>query len=242
MFNSVKRPIALAVAGVFLLSACATNPDGSFKLDERATGALIGAAAGCAIGAAAKGSQGCLAGAVIGATAGFLIAWYFESKKIADAGQVNSEYENQVKAQAKTKGKSKGKEAQIEAVVPKNDVIPAKFESKVQTAALDASGQKEVQITANTDLVGYGDKVPEVHQKYAIYDENNKLVEEKSEKLTAVDGAGRYETNSKFKLPADAKGKNYTVKTALVSNGKTYKENAYKVSLLDGQMQFATLY
>ena len=240
MFNSVKRPIALAVASVFLFSACATNPDGSYKLDDRAAGALIGAAAGCAIGAAAKGSQGCLAGAVIGATAGFLIAWYFESKKIADAQQVNSEYEKQVKTQAK--GKAKDKDQQIATALPKNDVIPAKFESKVQTAAPDASGQKEVQITANTDLVGYGDKVPEVQQKYAIYDENNKLVEEKTEKLAAVDGAGRYQTNSKFKLPADAKGKNYTVKTALVSNGKTYQENAYKVTVLDGQLQFAALY
>lgn len=240
MFNSVKRPVALAVASAFLLSACATNPDGSYRLDERATGALIGAAAGCAIGAAAKGSKGCLAGAVVGATAGFLIAWYFESKKIADGKQVNSEYENQIKVQAK--GKAKDRDQQIAAAIPRNDVIPAKFESKVQTAAPDASGQKEVQITANTDLVGYGDKVPEVQQKYAIYDENNKLVEEKTEKLAAVDGAGRYQTNSKFKLPADAKGKNYTVKTTLVSNGKTYKENAYKVTVLDGQMQFAALY
>ena len=50
-----------------------------------------------------------------------------------------------------------------------------------------------------------------------------------------MDGAGRYQTSSKFKLPAEAKGKNYTVKTALVSNNKTYKENTYKVVILDGQ-------
>jgi hypothetical protein len=71
---------------------------------------------------------------------------------------------------------------------------------------------------------------------------NPALPPAKTEKLAAVDGAGRYQTNSKFKLPADAKGKNYTVKTALVSNGKTYKENAYKVTVLDGQLQFAALY
>ena len=54
---------------------------------------------------------------------------------------------------------------------------------------------------------------------------------------TAVDGAGRYETNSKFKLPASAKGKTYTVKTELASNGKTYKQNSYKVAFVDdGQM------
>jgi uncharacterized protein YcfJ len=223
--NTIKRPLATAVAGLFLLSACATNPDGSYKMDEKATGALIGAAAGCAVGAAAKGAQGCAVGAAVGAAAGFLIGWYFESKKIADAKQVNAEYEQQVK----TKGKGKAE------AVPKNDVVPAKFESKVKTVAPDQSGQKEIQVTSNTDLVGYGDRVPDVQQKYAIYDEKNNLVEEKTEKLAAVDGAGRYQTSSKFKLPAEAKGKNYTVKTALVSNNKTYKENTYKVVILDGQ-------
>ncbi len=224
-FNQIKRPISVAIAGVFLLSACATNPDGSFKMDEKTTGALIGAAAGCAVGAAAKGAKGCAVGAAVGATAGFMIGWYFESKKLADAKQVNGEYEQQVK----TKGKGK-----VEAP-PKSEVVPAKFETKVNTAAPDQSGQKEIQVTSNTDLVGYGDKVPVVQQKYAIYDEKNNLVEEKTEKLAAVDGAGRYQTSSKFKLPAESKGKTYTVKTALVTNDKTYKENTYKVTLRDDQ-------
>lgn len=227
----IQRPIAAAVASILLLSACATNPDGSIKMDDKATSALIGAAAGCALGAAAKGTKGCIAGAAVGAAAGFLIAWYFESKKLNDGRQVNAEYEKQAKGKAKTEAP------------PKNDVVPAKFESKMQAAAPDASGQKEIQITSNTDLVGYGDKVPEVQQKYALYDENNHLVEERSEKITAIDGAGRYQTSSKFKLPADAKGKKYTVKTALVSNGKAYKESSYKVTVLDDQvLKFAALY
>lgn len=229
--NTLKRPLAAAIASVFLLSACVTNPDGSMRLDDKAAGALIGAAAGCALGAAAKGSKGCIAGAVVGAAAGFLIAWHFESKKIADARQVNAEYDKLAKGKGQV------------VPVPKNDVVPAKFESRVQSAAPDQSGQKEVEITANTDLVGYGDRVPEVQQKYAIYDEKNNLVEEKMEKLAAVDGAGRYQTSSKFKLPANANGKNYTVKTSLVANGKSYKENSYKVAFLDDRtIQIAALY
>lgn len=231
--NTVKRPLAFGVASLFLLSACATNPDGSYKMDDRATGALIGAAAGCAVGAAAKGAQGCAVGAAVGAAAGFMIGWYFESKKLADAQQVNAEYEKQIK----TSGKGKT------VALSKTEVVPAKFETKVQTTPPDKSGQKEIQVTSNTDLVGYGDKVPVVQQKYAIYDEKNNLVEEKTEKMAAVDGAGRYQTSSKFKLPADAKGKNYTVKTTLVSNDKTYKENTYKVTLLDNQtLVLAALY
>lgn len=226
--RSLQRPIAAAVALVFLATStgCATNPDGSFKknadgtfvVDDKAKGALIGAAAGCALGSAT--GAGCAKGAVVGAVAGFLIGWYFESKKIASAQQVNKEY-----------AAVKSKKDRVE--VPKNDVVPASFKTEVKQAPPDASGQKEVQITSNTDMIGYGDKVPEVQQKYAIYDENNKLVEEKTEKVAAVDGAGRYQSNSKFKLPAEAKGKNYTVKTALVSNNKTYKENSYKVAFAD---------
>lgn len=222
--HSLHRPIAAAVALVFLVSSsgCATNPDGSFKknadgtfvVDDKAKGALIGAAAGCAL-ASATGSD-CVKGAVVGAVAGFLIGWYFESKKIASAQEVNKEYASAKKI-----------------APPKKDIVPASFSTKVTEAAPDASGQKEVQLTSNTDMIGYGDKVPEVQQKYAIYDENNKLVEEKTEKVAAVDGAGRYQSNSKFKLPAEAKGKTYTVKTALVSNKKTYKENSYKVAFAD---------
>lgn len=233
---TIRRPVAAAVA-LALVSACATNPDGSFKkdeqgnyvVDEKAKGALIGAAAGCAIGAAAGGGKGCAQGAVVGAVAGFLIAWYFESKKLKDAKSINQEY-----------AKRKVDNPEFAAVKPKdipqppkNDIVPTSFTTNVKQAPPDAQGQKEVQITSNTDLIGYGDKVPEVTQKYAIYDENNKLVEEKVEKVAAVDGAGRYQTSSKFKLPAQAKGKNYTVKTELASNGKTVKQNSYKVAFAD---------
>ncbi len=222
--NGFRRPIASGLALAFLVtsSGCATNPDGSFKknadgtyvIDDKAKGALIGAAAGCAVGSAT--GAGCGKGAVVGAVAGFLISWYFESKKIASAKDVNKEYASAKKTPP-----------------PKNDVVPASFTTQVAETPPDASGQKEVKITSNTDMIGYGDKVPEVQQKYAIYDENNKLVEEKTEKVAAVDGAGRYQSNSKFKLPAEAKGKTYTVKTTLVSNNKTYKESSYKVAFAD---------
>jgi hypothetical protein len=220
-----RTPIAAGIAA-FVLVGCATGPDGKMRLDPKAQGALMGAAAGCALGAATGGD--CVKGAVIGAVAGFLISWYFESKKVAEAKVVNQEYDS-------SKDKAKPKP-------PKNDVVPAAFTAQVKPGKVEASGEKEVQITSNTDLIGYGDKVPEVTQKYAIYDENNKLVEEKSEKITAVDGAGRYETSSKFKLPASAKGKTYTVKTELASNGKTYKQNSYKVAFVDdGQMMILAM-
>jgi len=204
-----KQAICAAVVAA-LVAACTTNPDGSTSIDHRLTGALVGAAVGCGIAKAAK--KDCAAGAAIGAAAGFMVGWYFESKKIADARQINREYE------------------QKRVAVPRNEIKPVAFNSTVDTAAPDSQGEREVQITSNTDLIGYGDNVPTVEQKYALYDENNKLLETKTEKLAAVDGAGRYQSKSKFKAP---KGKSYRVETTLVSNGKDVKKNSYKVALLD---------
>jgi len=230
-FKNTKSPLAAALAGVFILSACATNPDGSYKYDARATGALIGALTGCALGAATHGGKGCATGAVVGAAAGFLIGWYFESKKTSTAEQINAEYENG------TRNRS------ISSEPPKDGIVPAKFDTTVSTGQTDSSGQREIQVTSNTDLIGYGDRVPEVEQRYAIYDEKNNLLEEKTEKLTSVDGAGRYQTHSKFKLPAESKGKSYTVKTTLVTNQKDYKENTYKVTLNNSlPVQLASIY
>lgn len=222
----VRHPVA-AVALSLLSVGCATNPDGTFKknadgtfvIDEKAKGAMIGAAAGCALAAATD--QDCVKGAVVGAVVGFLISWYFESKKLADAETVNKEY-----AKAKVKDKPKP---------PKDAIIPAAFNTQVVESKPDAQGQREVQITSNTDLIGYGDKKDlDVQQRYAIYDENNKLIEEKTEKVTAVDGAGRYQTQSKFKhAPSSGKSGKYTAKTALIVNGKSYKENSYKIAFHD---------
>jgi hypothetical protein len=221
----LQRPVALAATVLVLATAagCAKNADGTlakdekgnYVIDEKAKAALVGAAVGCVAGAAAD--VGCGKGAVVGAVAGFLIGWYFESQKVAGAQEVNKQYAINKKGMAP----------------PAKDVVPAAFSAQVVPGQTDASGQREVKISSSTDMIGYGDKVPEVQHKYTILDENNKVVESKTEKLAVVDGAGRYTTSSKFKLPASAKGKTYTVQTALISNGKPYKESSYKVSMGD---------
>jgi uncharacterized protein YcfJ len=222
-FDRYLRPVAAATATCIALfsAGCAMNADGSFKknedgtyvIDDKAKGALIGAALGCAVGSAA--GKGCAQGAVVGAVAGFLVGWYFESKKIADAKTVNAKY-------ARTATKP-----------PANDVVPVAFSSQIQSGAPSATGEKEVQITSTSDFIGYGAKKPEAVQKFALYDQNNKLVEEKSEKITAVDGAGTFQTSSKFKLPASAKGQTYTAKTELVVDGKPVKQNTIQVAFND---------
>mgnify|MGYP007125366457 CR=1 FL=1 len=248
------------ITGVsLLLISCAGTPaknaDGTVVEeggDAKSAFKSVGADIGC--GVASILNKDCAKGARTGAkVADKVVSWVFRSLKIADGKAVNKEYETK------------------KATVSKTEIQPMAFTSKVETSdstppptAAPATGASaetpseskvpaskpvapvatsEVKITSNTDLVGYGDKVPVVTQKYALYDEKNKLVSTQTEKLAAVDGAGRYETEAKVKIPKTAKGKGnkqYRVETTLMVNGKEYKKNSYDVALLDdGELKLA---
>lgn len=223
---------ALALA----LAACASAPsqtaegssNESSAQDTKAALVDVGADIGCGI--ASMINKDCAKGARVGArVADKVVSWVFRSLKIADGKTVNKEYEDK-----KVK-------------VAKDDVKPMAFNSNIQQAdAADpkasrtAAEQTQIKVTSNTDLVGYGDKVPVVTQRYALYDENNKLVSTQTEKLAAVDGAGRYETEATIKVPKAKGKKKYRVETTLVVDGKDYKKNAYQLSYRgDGAAAFA---
>lgn len=195
-----------------LLAACATNPDGTQRLDDRASGALFGALAGCGIATLTGGD--CAKGAVVGAIAGFIIGWQFESKRVASAAEVNKRYARQQ-------------------TIPKDEVKPVSFKTQVRRDKPASDGSSQVKVTSNTDLIGYGDKAPKLEQKYVIYDEKGKVVDTKTETIAAVDGAGSYQTTSSFKLPAEAKGKRYKVETELLADGDSVKKNRYNISWAD---------
>ena len=207
MTINTKTPIAATLA-LSILTACATNPDGSVRMDNRASGALVGALTGCGIARLTGGD--CATGAVVGGLVGFLVGWHFESKKTSEAATINTKYAKKQK-------------------IPKNEIKPAGFSSQIKQKQIE-NGEKEIQVTSNTDLIGYGDKVPDVKQRYAIYDEKNELVEEKTESIAAVDGAGSYQTTSSFKAPAAAKGKKYRMETTLLVDDKTYQKKNYTIS------------
>jgi len=220
--QAFKRPVLALTASSLLLAACATNPDGSLRLDDRATGALIGAAAGCGVASLIGSSKDCAKGAAAGAIAGFLIGWHFESKRIASAEQVNREYAAQRK-------------------VSKDSIEPVAFKTQVRKTSTSPEGERNVEVTSNTDLVGYGDRTPKLQQRYAIYDEKNQVVESKTETIDA-EGAGRYQTKSSFTLPAEAKGKRYKVESTLIADGKEVKSNKYTVSWVAGEVLLAAAY
>lgn len=213
-----QSKLAWVVATALTASACATNPDGSTRIDGRAVGVGLGAVVGCGLAVAATGkNESCLAGAAVGAAAGLLIGWYFESKKIASASEVNNEYQ------------SKGRPVPKDKVVPVADSV--RNEVKTTSAGKD---EREVQLTSTTDLVGYGDRAPRMTQQYALYDDQKgQVVDNKTEALSAVDGAGRYQTKSKFKLPANAKGKRYHVETTVLADGKPVKKSSYNIAFND---------
>jgi hypothetical protein len=252
----IPRQLAIACCALFLASCSSTpaqNADGSEAesngaSDTKSAIKSVGADIGCGI--ASVLNKDCAKGARTGArVADKVVSWVFRSLKIADGKTVNKEYEAK------------------KAKVSKTEIQPMAFTSKVETADVPAApapspakpgaettkeqistpastvASNEVKITSNTDLVGYGDKVPVVTQKYALYDEKNKLVSTQTEKLASVDGAGRYETEAKVKIPKTKKGKgakSYRVETTLMVDGKEYKKNSYNIALLaDGEIQFA---
>lgn len=244
--------ITLASCGSTPSKDAAGNPvEGEASGDGKSAFKSFGADIGCGI--ASVLNKDCAKGARVGSrVADKVISWVFRSLKTADGKTVNKEYENK------------------KVSVSKNDIQPMAFASRVETSdaspapaptpaekqtaesktketattpASSPPASSEVKITSNTDLVGYGDKVPVVTQKYALYDEQNKLVSTQTEKVAAVDGAGRYETEAKVKIPKTKKGKGaktYRVETTLTVNGKEYKKNSYSIALLDdGVVQLA---
>ena len=249
--------LATIIGASLLLISCggapAKNADGTAvedSGDSKSAFKSVGADIGCGI--ASILNKDCAKGARTGAkVADKLISWVFRSLKIADGKTVNKEYETKKATVSKTEIQPMAFSSKVETTdsVPPPAAAPATettSESKAQAPASKpaaAVATSEVKITSNTDLVGYGDKVPVVTQKYALYDEKNKLVSTQTEKLAAVDGAGRYETEAKVKIPKTAKGKGskqYRVETTLMVNGKEYKKNSYDVAQFDdGELKLA---
>jgi hypothetical protein len=241
---STARLLALACSTLLLISCGGTpakNADGeeiesSGAEDTKGAFKSVGADIGCGI--ASILNKDCAKGARAGArVADKMISWVFRSLKIADGKTVNKEYEAKKASVSKTEVKPMAFTTKVETT---DSVAPAAAtpDSKQQTPSSKPAASvatSEVKVTSSTDLVGYGDKVPVVTQKYALYDEKNKLVSTQTEKLAAVDGAGRYETEAKIKIPKTKgkTGKQYRVETTLTVNGKDYKKNSYDVALLD---------
>ena len=83
------KKIAVAVAGLFLVSGCATTGQGGSQGQNAAAGAAIGAVAGCGLAVMLGGK--CAEGAIVGGVAGAAIGWSYESKKVATAESVNAQ-------------------------------------------------------------------------------------------------------------------------------------------------------
>jgi len=220
----LRLPVCLVV--ILIFTGCgggkAATGETEGNVDGKSTLADIGADIGCGIATLIR--KDCASGAEVGVkVADKIISWVFRSLKIADAKTVNEEYKAR------------------EILVSKKEVAAKAFTTNVQTVEEPNAGKDgktkpqtmEVRVTSTSDLVGYGDKIPAVTQTYALYDDKNKLISSKTERVAAVDGAGRYETDAKFKVAKTSANKQYRVETSLVVDGKTYKKNSYKVAFDD---------
>lgn len=241
--HSLPRLLIITACAV-ILTACGSTPaktgDGeaaeSSSAGDTKSGLMsVGADIGCGIASILK--KDCAKGAAVGSRiVDKAISWVFKSLKIADGKTVNKEYEAKKEKVSKTEVKPMAFTTHIQTTDSAPLAPESKSKSKAQTSAPSArpaEASSEIKVTSSTDLVGYGDKVPVVTQRYALYDEKNKLISSQTEKVAAVDGAGRYETEAKVKIPKSNANKHYRVETTLVVDGKDYKKNAYKVSAHD---------
>ena len=174
---SFLRLAAISCASLLLIScggSPAKNADGTPAEDTGDTKSAfksVGADIGCGI--ASILNKDCAKGARTGAkVADKVISWVFRSLKIADGKTVNKEYEAKKATVSKTEIQPMAFTSRIETTdsAPPPHAAPASStstettsESKTQAPAskpVAPIATSEVKITSNTDLVGYGDKVP----------------------------------------------------------------------------------
>lgn len=203
------KKIAIAVAGVFLVSGCATTGQGGSQGQNSAVGAGIGAVAGCGLAVMLGGK--CAEGAVLGAAAGALIGWSYESKKVATAESVNS--------QARQAGVN----------VPKDKVVLGSYDVTSNTNSVKPGG---VVVSDSTiKLIGRSNAPPKVEEKLVLVTPDGKEGAPQVGKLAAVDGAGEYKSTGKFTIPQGFPQGKYTVKSQLSLDDKVAANKSFNVQV-----------
>ncbi len=201
------KKIAIAVAGVFLVSGCATTGQGGSQGQNAVTGAAIGAVAGCGL-AMLLGAK-CAQGAALGATVGAVAGWSYESKKVATAESVNS--------QARRAGLK----------IPKHKVV---LESYAVTSNAKSVKQGDTVVTDSTiKLIGYSSMAPQVEETLVLVSPEGREASQVGK--IASDGAGEYKSAGRFPIPKGFPQGMYTVKSTLSLDGKVAANRSFNIQV-----------
>ena len=203
------KKIAIVIAGLFLVSGCATPEQGGSQGQNAAAGAGIGAVAGCGLAVMLGGR--CADGAIVGGLAGAVVGWSYESKKVATAESVNT--------QARKEG----------VIVPKDKVVLGGYEVVPNTNSVKQGGS--VVTNSTITLLGRSNTPPKVEEKLTLVTPEGKEGTPQIGKLAAVDGAGEYTSTGKFTIPKGFPQGKYTVKSQLFLDDKVAANKSFNVQV-----------
>lgn len=203
------KKIAIAVAGLFLVSGCATPGQTGSQGQNAASGAAIGAVAGCGLAVLLGGK--CAQGAAVGGLAGAAIGWSYESKKVATAEAVNT--------QARQEGVN----------VPKDEVVLGGYDVTPNTNSVKQGGA--VVTNSTITLIGRSNTPPKVEEKLVLVTPEGKEGAPQVGKLAAVDGAGEYTSTGKFTIPKGFPQGKYIVKSQLFLDDKVAANKSFNVQV-----------
>lgn len=204
------KKIAIAIAGVFLVSGCATPGKDGGQGQNAATGAAMGALAGCGLAVLLGGK--CAEGAVIGGVAGAVIGWSYESKKVETAASVN--------ARARQAGE----------YVPNDKVELRGYDITSNTKSAKQGG---VVVSDSTiKLVGNSNIPPEVKETLVLVHPDGKRSKPQVATVEAVDGAGVYKSTGKFSVPQGFPQGMYKVDSQLSVNNTVAANRSFNFQVV----------
>ncbi len=222
----MKKTTMIAMAGVLLVSGCATQNGGALggadnsggsAAQNTAVGAAVGAVAGCVL--ARLLDKSCADGAAVGGALGAAIGWSTYSEKVATAQTVN--------AQAKREGLT----------VPTNEIRLKDYQLHSSSSVAQAGGAP-LQVVGDIQLYGQSRRVPEVVQSMTLYKNGQKASDTPQiAKVEKVDGAGQYRAIGVYKIPRGMEQGQYSVQSVLTIEGREVarRDAGFQVALRDGR-------
>jgi len=228
----MKKITVIALASIMALSGCATPPGGTGSASNSnspaanaASGAVVGALAGCGLAVLLK--KKCGDGAAIGGALGAALAWTSTSSKVASAQQVNEQ----------------SRRAGI--AIPVNELRLREYALHPISSTAVSGG--EMKVIGDITLIGQSAQRPEVVQTMILInpDGTNASDTPQRARVEMVDGAGQFQAINTYKIPKGMPQGQYRVSSTLTLNGREVSKRmtGFQVAYLDGKqmVKFAAL-
>lgn len=166
------------------------------------------AAIGGLLGALAGRGKGHLVGAAIGAGIGAVActAYNYHVRKLQDAQQVNTSYEQQYGA------------------LPTSNTVATYTSTLQPSGAVQPGNDVSLQSTIGV-VAGTHDAPPQVSEQLTMLSPDGQAISTATKSAAAINGSGEYQTNFDFNLPKGVKDGQYMLRTTLLMNGAPVRSN-----------------